>query len=106
MDDMSSTIIIKEFEEELVDSNSSLDASKIICVDDNQINESENTLKQFSSDHINVNGGVNEITKTVVNMDPPMTQLDNVTLQPVFKVMFRDESVSRYEPLYIIYFCA
>lgn len=88
-------------EKEVIDINSSLSSDEIVCFDD-KIDESADTEKRFSSDQIDVNNIVDDMTSNKANLSS--LQSDDITSQPVFKIMFRDENVSRYELSYVMCF--
>ncbi|XP_014478667.1 PREDICTED: zinc finger CCHC domain-containing protein 8 homolog isoform X2 [Dinoponera quadriceps] len=92
---MNSTITVEDFEE-TVDLSSSLDDSEITCLDDSPlVYKSGNIDRRFSSDHIDANNEVVDMTKTAIDAEDPSSLQPDLTSQPIFKVMFRDESVSR-----------
>ncbi|XP_032684036.1 zinc finger CCHC domain-containing protein 8 homolog [Odontomachus brunneus] len=99
MDDtfMKSTIIIEGLkeEQETIDLSSSSDASEVVWFDDNQIHKSTNTERHFSSNYINANNVLDDMTKTDIKAEKLSSSQHDITSQPVFKVMFRDENISR-----------
>lgn len=96
---MDSTIMIGESDGEVIDLDSSCDNSKIICLNDNSIYESTNDKGRFSpTEDAGANNEIHGTTSIDVGgRDMPLARSDDDAPQPIFKVMFRDGNVSRYE---------
>lgn len=94
------TVEDTESETDVIELDSSCD-TEVVCLDGNPIYDSKNN--ENSSDRDDVDAKIDVTTHS--SRDLQSVSLNDGAPQPLFKVMFRDESVSRYEKvLYTLYF--
>jgi len=96
---LDSTITIEDTESEtdMVELDSSCDTD-IACLDGNPIYDPKNNENSSPIDDIDAN---NDEVTTHSSRDLQSVSSNDDVRQPIFKVMFRDESVSRYEKLFV-----
>lgn len=103
---LNSTINIEDTDSEtdMIELDSSCDA-EVLCLDGNPINNPRNNENSSdSSPDVDVDADANTEVTTRSSRDKQPVSPNDDAARPVFKVMFRNESVSRYELPYILDF--